>query len=160
MRPFSTRKRRRWLLAAWEALLMAWFLMLCLMFAGFMLNHPEAFAGTPVAFGKMPELTKLIRSLVVESGPGMLIFSLGTGTGFGSLVLTSRESITSRLFRWTVIAALTVLWGAFLPVFEQHHMIGAVSAGSFSTGSFASMTLAGSLGAFGGLFHAWRRMHG
>jgi len=105
----------RWPLAAWEGLLFGWFLFMGHVAVGHLIQIAE-YAGHSVPNERRPRLTIWMQNVFPEETWSLLTGIAAFSIGFGLINLTSNEAPSSRLFRWTVIAALTMIVGVSLPI--------------------------------------------
>lgn len=145
---------RTWTLAVCEGLLMGWLVWTVLFILKLVLKHPELVGeAAKKAFTRMPELTRQLHSVMTNANTGLLIFAVGAGVGFGALSSISQEAITSRVFRWLVVAMMTAIWIIALPLYDAVTMQDGAPGFTFADAVFS---LAGMLAALAGLVWARR----
>lgn len=109
----------RWLLAVWEGALFGWFVLVALTATRNVIRVVD-FLAHPMPDDRLPRLTVWMQNVFPEESWSLLTGTVAFSVGFGLISLTSSESPVSRLFRWAVIAALTMLLGVALPVTERY----------------------------------------
>jgi hypothetical protein len=109
----------KWMLAVWEGALFGWFVFMILVAIQNVIRVVD-FLSRPSLDDKWPRLTVWIQNVFPEESWSLMTGTLAFSVGFGLVSLTSSEAPSGRLFRWAVIAALTMLVGVALPVTDRY----------------------------------------
>lgn len=139
----STRKHwTRWPMAIWEGLLFGWFVFMTYIATQNVIQVAE-FMWHPRTDDRLPRLTVWMHTIFPEETWSLLTAIAAFSLGFGLISLTSKEAPSSRLFRWAVIAALTMLVGVALPVVERYtNLSGGPDGKAWDEVLFVSLALA------------------
>ena len=122
MKSKPQRRWARWLLAAWEGLLFGWFLFIAYIAATYLIQVSE-FVWSSNLGDKLPRLTTWMRNVFPEETWSMMTGIAAFSIGFGLICLTSNEAPSNKLFRWAVIAVLTMLVGLSLPIVMSYTIL-------------------------------------
>lgn len=109
------RRFLRWLLAVWDGLSFGW-LLFALYIAAMNVEQAAEFAWHPKPDERLPRLTIWMRNALPDGAWSLLTGLVTSSIGFGLISLASKEALSSRVFRWTVIAGMTILLGLALPI--------------------------------------------
>ena len=67
----------------------------------------------------MPHLTTLFMDVIPEPGWTLLVGAVCLSAAYGRLSFLTQDSITTRLFRWSLVVLMFVLLSACLPLFDM-----------------------------------------
>lgn len=148
--------RARWILAAFEALGVLWLLMIGLFVFGIVLRQPEVFGGEPIPLERRPELSRWMLQILPQHSVSVLLGLPGLALGFAAVTMVSAEPLSSRLFRWLVIAMATLGFAAFIPLSDRVMPLSYGVLESPFDWSELLVSLAGVIAAFAGVWYARR----
>lgn len=115
----SSRRKLRWLLAIFDGFWALGFLLLGYLALDFPLRlFLSELDKLNLDVVVPPALTVLLDNIVPEAGWALFIGILCLAVAYGRLSFFTQDSITNRLFRWSVALLMFMLFSVCLPLFD------------------------------------------
>ena len=109
-------------MAIWEGLLFGWFLFV-IYIAAMNLDQAADYFWREMPANRLPRMTIWMRIALPDELWSLLTCWVTSSTGFGLISFSSHEALSSRLFRWVVIAALTIFLALAIPIMAQFKIL-------------------------------------